>query len=707
MGDTAAAPPVARDSATSVEALPELSRRTAMLGAVGYAATLLVGGNWRTGIEELLARLGLATGVSRVSLFEVHRSASGKLVQSCRFDWAEPPLRPISNDPRYSDMPLGDDDGEFDDWSRRRMRGEVVQALRSEVSGYTREVYDEQGTLSFVSVPVILGSGEWWGFIGFDDCRVERLWTPLEIEVLRTAAALISGAVERERTQARLRLSEERYALAARGANDGLWDWQIRTGEAYLSPRLHEILGRREGELEGIEGLFAALVPEDRKALRDLLERRFAKLRHKIQMECRAQLPDGSLKWLAIRGQIVYADGVPARLVGSARDITDRKTADQRLTASEARLRTILDTAGDAIVSVDASGRIVEFNRAAERTFGYRRDMVIGLPMVQLLIPAEMRAAHLAGMSRYLQTGHSTVIGRHVEVEAMTAEGAKVPIELSISEIRLPEEHLFTAFLRDVSERRSFERQLAEAERRRANLARHFSPKMVERMMRQDGRLDVVRLPRVAVLFADMIGFGAISRFAPGEETIQLLREFHALIAQAVFEHEGSLDKYMGDGLMATFGTPEPGPQDACNALASARAMARAVVAWSRERNNRGLPAIQIGIGLHHGDVTLGDIGSERHPEFTVVGDTVNLASRIEDLTRELKIGILASAELIRAAEEEGGEALLEGFRDFGLHPVRGRSEMVRVWGRTADDLSSQAPQLSATSAPRRRSVPG
>jgi PAS domain S-box-containing protein len=381
--------------------------------------------------------------------------------------------------------------------------------------------------------------------------------------------------------------------------------------------------------------------------------------------------------------------------------------AEQRLTASEARLRTILDTAGDAIVTIDETGRIVEFNRAAERTFGYRRDMVMGLPMAHLIIPSEMRAAHMHGMQRYLKTGRSNVMGRHVEVEALTAAGGKVPIELSISEIRLPEGHLFTAFLRDISERRSFERQLAEAERRRANLARFFSPKMVERMMRQDGRLDVVRLPRVAVLFADMIGFGAISRFAPGEETIQLLREFHALIAQAVFEHEGSLDKYMGDGLMATFGTPEPGPRDACNALACARTMAGAVVAWSRERNNRGLPAIQVGIGLHHGEVTLGDIGSERHPEFTVVGDTVNLASRIEDLTRELKIGILASADVIRAAAEEGGEALLEGFRDFGMHPVRGRSELVRVWGRTADDLPAALAQISPISAAHRGSALG
>jgi PAS domain S-box-containing protein len=689
MNETAPVAPVASEGESRAAAFVELTRRAGMLDAVGYAATLLVGaGDWRAGIEELLRRLGLATGVSRVSLFEVHRSAAGEVVQSCRFDWAEPPLELISADPRYTEMTLGDVESVMDEWSLRRMRGELVQALRSEVAGYTRQIFEEHGTLSFVSVPVTLSSGDWWGWLGFDDCRVERLWKPLEIDVLRTAAALIAGAIERERTQARLRLSEERYALAARGANDGLWDWRIADDEAYFSPRLHEILGRREGELEkGMEALFTALMPEDRQALRQNLSRRFAKLRHKLTAECRAVLPDASVRWLGIRGQIIYGENGPVRVVGWVRDITDRKLAEQRLQASEARLRTILDTAGDAIVSIDGAGRVVEFNRAAERIFGYQRDRIIGLAMAPLLIPEHLRQTHSAGMDRYIRTGHSHVIGRHVEVEALRADGGLVPVELSISEIRLPGEHLFTGFLRDITERRSFQQQLAEAERRRANLARFFSPKMVERLMQQDGRLDAVRLPNVAVLFADMIGFGTISRFAPGEETIQLLREFHALIAQAVFEHEGSLDKYMGDGLMATFGTPEAGLRDACNAIGCARAMAASVVAWSRQRQARGLPVVQIGIGLHYGEVTLGDIGSERHPEFTVVGDTVNLASRIEDLTRSLGVGILASAELMRAVQNEGGEELLEGFRDFGMNAVHGRSELVRVWGRAAEDL--------------------
>lgn len=136
------------------------------------------------------------------------------MVQSCRYDWCAAPLKPISGDPRYQNMPIKDpdtpDDDEFDDWARRRQRGEVIQTVRSATSGYTREVFEEHGTLSFLSVPLTAG-GRWWGFLGFDDCRTERAWTEIEIDVLRTAAALIAGAIERQQTEAEI--ARQREAL--------------------------------------------------------------------------------------------------------------------------------------------------------------------------------------------------------------------------------------------------------------------------------------------------------------------------------------------------------------------------------------------------------------------------------------------------------------------------------------------------------------
>jgi two-component system NtrC family sensor kinase len=193
----------------------ELARREAMLETIGYAATRIVGGgDWQAGIQDLLARLGKAAEVDRVTLFETHRGPDNEMVQSCRYDWCVAPLRPISDDARYHNMPIKDpdaaDDDEFEDWSRRRERGEVIQTVRSATSGYTREVFEEHGTLSFLSVPLTAG-GRWWGFLGFDDCRTERAWTEIEIDVLRTAAALIAGAIERQQTEAEI--ARQREAL--------------------------------------------------------------------------------------------------------------------------------------------------------------------------------------------------------------------------------------------------------------------------------------------------------------------------------------------------------------------------------------------------------------------------------------------------------------------------------------------------------------
>src|SRR5215468_8248692 len=91
------------------DALGELQRRTAMLDAIGYAATRIVtSGDWQAGVQELLDRLGQATSASRVTLFEIHQATDGRLVESCRYDWAEPGLTRLSGDPRYQAFPLVD-----------------------------------------------------------------------------------------------------------------------------------------------------------------------------------------------------------------------------------------------------------------------------------------------------------------------------------------------------------------------------------------------------------------------------------------------------------------------------------------------------------------------------------------------------------------------------------------------------------------------
>ncbi len=227
--------------------------------------------------------------------------------------------------------------------------------------------------------------------------------------------------------------------------------------------------------------------------------------------------------------------------------------------------------------------------------------------------------------------------------------------------------------------RRLVQRQ-AEAERQRGNLARYFSPNMVDELARRDEPLDVVRHQPVAVLFADIVGFTQVCEALAPETVIGLLREFQDRMSHAVFEHDGTVDKFIGDAIMATFGTPLMGSRDATRAVASARAMIAQMDAWNRERWAEGHPPVRVGVGIHYGPVVLGDIGGERRLEFAVVGDTVNVASRLEGVTRKLGVDITVSDELARQVREEGGGEILDGFVRALPQDLRNREAPIAVW---------------------------
>jgi adenylate cyclase len=220
----------------------------------------------------------------------------------------------------------------------------------------------------------------------------------------------------------------------------------------------------------------------------------------------------------------------------------------------------------------------------------------------------------------------------------------------------------------------------ARLERARVNLARHVSANLVEDLAAVDEPFGPVRTQEVAVLFVDIVGFTAMcERMAP-EAVMAMLRGFHGRMADCVFAHGGTLDKFIGDSVMATFGTPRPGPHDAASALACGRAMLTALVAWNAERAARGEPPLHIGIGLHYGPVVLGDIGDERRVEFAVLGDTVNTASRLEGLTRELGASIAASQALVDRALAQAGPRALGEMRRHAALTVRGRAEALDLW---------------------------
>ena len=220
-----------------------------------------------------------------------------------------------------------------------------------------------------------------------------------------------------------------------------------------------------------------------------------------------------------------------------------------------------------------------------------------------------------------------------------------------------------------------------DAERARGNLARYFSPKVVDVLAERDEPLGRVRRQPVGVLFADLVGFTTMAEEMTPEDVMALLRAFHGRMEEEVFRHGGCLEKFIGDALLATFGVPDTGPRDATDALACARGMLAALDAWNAERASDGLPAMRMGLGLHYGPVVAGDIGSRRSMAFATVGDTTNVTSRLQALTRDLGATIVASGALVAAVEREGADvALLRGLTPRGPHALRGRDAFIDLW---------------------------
>src|SRR3954447_13477203 len=177
-----------------------------------------------------------------------------------------------------------------------------------------------------------------------------------------------------------------------------------------------------------------------------------------------------------------------------------------------------------------------------------------------------------------------------------------------------------------------------------------------------------------------MIGFTAYSSGKSPDVVISLLRDLLHLLSEAVFSNHGSVDKYLGDGLMAFFGPPLTSPRDATNAALCALEIVNAVECWNQQRIRRNEGAVNIAVGIHYGEVVQGDVGSERRLELTLVGDTVNIASRVDGHCRILGAPLLVTCEFMEAPLAGGSLDLAKAFVDEGPHALRGCKEPIRLF---------------------------
>jgi PAS domain S-box-containing protein len=353
----------------------------------------------------------------------------------------------------------------------------------------------------------------------------------------------------------------------------------------------------------------------------------------------------------------------------------------------------VIEAAAESIMvtttDLDAPGpSIVYVNSAFEKMTGWSREEVVGKsprllqgPNTDLRIFDDLRET-LQGK----QTWEGQTPNYRKDGSEFWMEWSIVPLQNEHGEV-----FQYVAIQRDISARKEAEQSLHEAqdakrvaERARANLSRYFPPKLVETLAAKDEPLGAVRRQDLAVLFTDIVGFTRLSETLEPELVVALLRDIHSWMEKVIFQHDGSIEGYVGDAVLAIFGFPETGDKDAGNALTCAYELLRSARTWNQARAEKGLSPVHIRIGLHYGPVVLGDVGTKEYVEFTVIGDTVNTASRLQQATRALQCELVVGQELINAVKEENEREdttnVLGQLQVCGDLSIRGREQAVGIW---------------------------
>ncbi|MCB1427879.1 MAG: adenylate/guanylate cyclase domain-containing protein [Nitratireductor sp.] len=221
--------------------------------------------------------------------------------------------------------------------------------------------------------------------------------------------------------------------------------------------------------------------------------------------------------------------------------------------------------------------------------------------------------------------------------------------------------------------------QAIERRIERTNLGRYLPAQLVDRLVQTNADwLENGVSVEAAVMFVDIRNFTARAESMQPSDLRTFLSEYRAIISASVDSHGGILDKFVGDGAMAVFGAPEQGPDDAVNALDCAKAIRAGIAGWNTSLVAAGKEAVSVGIGIHFGTVFCGAIGDTTRLEFTVLGDTVNVASRLESLTKEFHYPVIASSELLQRVPQD---RLLPEWEKLNNVSIRGHARTMELFG--------------------------
>ena len=314
-----------------------------------------------------------------------------------------------------------------------------------------------------------------------------------------------------------------------------------------------------------------------------------------------------------------------ALAIENARLFEDERERLERISTLQQFQTRILEAIANGVITLSPAREITTFNRAAETTFGVRSDEMTGAP-------ARALAALIPEFSELLETFFSSG-GVHLraEVEATRSDGALLALEMRLSPLDNPDGKGVAIVVTDVTKQRrlevAHEAQVEKSTRVEASFSRYLAPHIVKSLMNDPGSIRLGGERKLATMFfADIRGFTSLAARMPAERVVEILNTYFDEAVKIVFEHDGMLDKFYGDGLMAVFGTPRMRADDAGRAVAAAIRLHEVV---DRLGPRLDYP-LKISVGLATGDVVAGHFGSAQRMDYTVIGDAVNLASGLQ-----------------------------------------------------------------------------
>jgi adenylate cyclase len=314
-----------------------------------------------------------------------------------------------------------------------------------------------------------------------------------------------------------------------------------------------------------------------------------------------------------------------ALAIENARIFEEERERLQRISALQAFQTRILEAIGNGVITLSPQREITTFNRSAEHTFGIASDKMNGKAAFAI-------AAVIPEFPELLETFFASGgVALRAETRGQHFGGKPLTLELQLSPLESPEGKGVAIVVSDVTKQRDLEvrheLQVEKADRVRDTFSRYLAPHVVESLMDDPGSVRMGgERKRATMFFADVRGFTQLAATLPAERVVEILNTYFEEAVRIVFENDGLLDKFYGDGLMAVFGPPRVREDDAARAVAAAIALHEEVARIGPKLHY----PLAISVGLATGDVVAGHFGSTKRMDYTVIGDAVNLASGLQ-----------------------------------------------------------------------------